>query len=181
MSSDSFDWLSFPQKYWDPDQGVIATLAKTTLEYKYEYLGDEKSLWQTPMTRRAFTVNAMCSQFCMHAAFFGTAGTGKTETAKDFAKLFGRHAYIINCSDQMDVDIMFKIAKGMCMSGEFGIFDEFNRLDLNVMTIIAPNWADMLQALRTKAETMITGGIEHAILSTARMVVTANPSYAGRT
>ena len=58
----------------------------------------------------------------------GPAGTGKTETAKDLAKEYGKSHYVINTSDQMTPEQVEKILIGMVSSGSWVMMDEFNRM-----------------------------------------------------
>ncbi len=185
--ADSFEWKKQLRFYFEdseeyPEWGQVVTRqTNTQFNYQYEYQGNPFRLVITPLTDRCYMTLTTALSLARGGSPMGPAGTGKTETVKDLAKNMAINIYVFNCSDEMSVDGLARIYKGLAQSGAWGCFDEFNRILIEVLSVIAMQIQAVLFAIRDKSKEFPLQGEVIPLNPTVGIFVTMNPGYAGRT
>lgn len=200
-SKENFKWqqqLRFYQVGQTTDKpkgGFVGRQVNTELAYGNEYLGVPSKLAITPLTDRCWMTITSALYLQLGCAPQGPAGTGKTESVKDLAKNLGTFCIVYNCSEQVTVQMMSTQFLGIMMTGAWICLDEFNRIDIAVLSVIAQQILSMRHALALKSNSR---GIDdansvcyfdgHPITYSSlnnfknlTIFTTMNPGYAGRT
>ena len=181
-NAEAFVWLSQLRHRWDAtDNHCKIAICDARFTYSYEYLGNTPRLVITPLTDRCYITLTQSLHLIMSGAPAGPAGTGKTETTKDLGKNLGIMVYVFNCSEQMDYKSVGNIYKGLSQTGAWGCFDEFNRISIEVLSVVAVQVKTIQDAIRAKKRRFNFLGEEISLNSTVGIYITMNPGYAGRT
>uniref|UniRef100_A0A8C5IYP6 Dynein axonemal heavy chain 17 n=1 Tax=Junco hyemalis TaxID=40217 RepID=A0A8C5IYP6_JUNHY len=181
-NSQAFAWQSQLRHRWDDgEKHCFANICDAQLRYAYEYLGNTPRLVITPLTDRCYITLTQSLHLYMGGAPAGPAGTGKTETTKDLGRAVGMMVYVFNCSEQMDYKSCGNIYKGLSQTGAWGCFDEFNRILVEVLSVIAVQVKCIQDAIRARKKTFNFLGETISLVPSVGIFITMNPGYAGRT
>ncbi|XP_020566647.2 dynein heavy chain 11, axonemal-like [Oryzias latipes] len=177
----AFAWLSQLRHRWDEEtKHCYVNICDAQFQFSYEYLGNTNRLVITPLTDRCYITLTQSLHLTMSGAPSGPAGTGKTETTKDLGRSLGIMVYVFNCSEQMDYKSIGNIYKGLVQTGVWGCFDEFNRISVDVLSVVAVQVKTIQDAVRNKKQRFQFLGEEIELKPTVGIFITLNPGYAGR-
>jgi dynein heavy chain len=198
---EAFAWAQQLRFYWKNEQTEIRICDYVT-KYFYEWIGNTGRLVITPLTDRCYVTLTMGLRLFLGGAPAGPAGTGKTETTKDLARALALPCYVFNCSDQMNYQTMADIFRGLAQVGCWGCFDEFNRISIEVLSVVAtqvkavqdcvkkfalpanrdPDYQHLPAGLPPiKVGEFFFEGDTISLTPTCGFFITMNPGYAGRT
>ena len=132
-----YEWLSPEDAKKRPVAELSISCMMARVPFGYEYIGNQQRLVMTPLTDRCLRTVFMALHYSSGTSMEGPSGTGKTETTKEIARSLGKMCFVFNCSSSFNFESLLKFFKGFASGGSWSCFDDFNRVGLEVLSVIS--------------------------------------------
>lgn len=199
-STESYDWkkllkINFKLKVSEKKKTkinveerfqLVAEQLDNYAPYGYEYIGNKERLIYTPITERCFLTMMTALFYNRGGMLQGPAGTGKTETIKDLSRQLAKFILVFNCSSKNNYNTMSTIFMGMLKTGAWICFDEFNRIEIEVLSVVRIQLSSIYDGLKSvsgdpfKRPVIPFKQTYVEINRDIAVFITLNPNYAGR-
>jgi dynein heavy chain len=173
-SVSEFAWLAQLRYSWEAEN-VYCSLLCTRRDFGYEYLGVESRLLATPLTDRCYRTLMCALHSNLGGSIEGPAGSGKTETVKCLSQAMALNFISVNCSDGIDILVTAKLLQGALCSGCWICFDEFNRMNVEVLTMVAQQILCIQSALKSQQSKIDFEGSRLTLKPACAIFFTTNP------
>ena len=96
---------------------------------------------------------------------------------------------VFNCSEGLDYKSLGRMFSGLMQTGGWGCFDEFNRIELEVLSVVAQQMLSILNALKALEKhgknpqnpfSFVFEGVQIPADDQCAIFITMNPGYTGR-
>ncbi|XP_046384032.1 dynein axonemal heavy chain 12-like [Ischnura elegans] len=174
QSLTDYQWLSRLRYYWEDDE-LIVKVAFSSLSYGYEYLGIPPGFVCTPLTDRCVHTIMGAYNFQLFASLYGPSATGKTGIAIELGRALGVLCMLFNCSKAMDCSGMCKLLKGLATTGSWLCFDDFERIEQNVLSVMTQHISNILNAIKQNSSEILLNGCELAFKPYCYVCITMSP------
>lgn len=164
----------------DPLYSVKIKQLTTEFTYGFEYLGAMERLVYTPLLNQCFMAMTGALEQGLGGSPFGPAGTGKTESIKAMGNLLGKMVVVFNCDESFDFQAVGRLLSGICQIGGWGCFDEFNRLNKNILSAVSSQLVQIEFGLKYKSKNIELLDKRIPLIEGTGVFVTMNPGYSGR-
>ncbi len=182
-SADSWTWRKQIRFYLDENRNCKVKMSDATFDYTYEYQGNAPKLVHTPLTDKCYLTLTQAIDNGYGGNPYGPAGTGKTESVKALGQALARQVLVFNCDEGIDFKSMGRIFTGIVKCGAWGCFDEFNRLDEEVLSAVSQQIQVIQQALKNREPNLLLLNNTIEVDPNSGIFVTLNPAgkgYGGR-
>lgn len=161
-------------------KSVSVTQSCKTFIYGFEYLGSMDRLVYTPLLNSCFISMSTALDQGFGSSPFGPAGTGKTETVKALAQNLGKMSLVFNCDESFDFQAIGRLLFGICSIGGWGCFDEFNRLNSNILSAVSSQIETIEFGIRAGSRSVELLDKKSKLVNDTGIFITLNPDYTGR-
>ncbi|KAG2486208.1 hypothetical protein HYH03_015170 [Edaphochlamys debaryana] len=182
-STTEWGWTRQLRYYHRAEGSVKVAMAEAMFDYSWEYQGNQAKLVYTPLTDKCYLTLTQGMALGYGGNPYGPAGTGKTESVKALGMALARQVLVFNCDEEFDFKSMGRIFVGLVKCGAWGCFDEFNRLDEEVLSAVSQQIQIIQLALKEGAKSMLFMDKTVEVDKNAGIFVTLNPAgkgYGGR-
>jgi len=176
---ESFEWLKQIRYFWEEDSVLIRCI-NNSFEYLYEFCGNSPRLVVTPLTDRCYQTILSSFRFFNGCQLSGPSSTGKTETIKDCAKALGRPCFVFNCFEEVTSEQMSHFIAGVASVGTWACFDEFNRITIDVLSVISQQVRLLYSSLVSLSEIFSIDGRLIPLNPHGGICITLNLGYINR-
>jgi dynein heavy chain len=181
LNAKEFAWESQLRFYWNRELDDLDVKQCTgVLSYEYEYMGLNSRLVITPLTDRCIMTLTTALTFHLGGAPAGPAGTGKTETVRDLAKALALRCLVTCCGETLDYVALGMNFMGLIQTGFWGCFDEFNRINREVLSVVSAQIKTIQNGLVRKSKYINFMDADIPLKPSIGIFITMNPGYAGR-
>lgn len=171
---DDFEWVSQLRYYWI-DKEIQMKIFNATISYGYEYLGNFQRVVMTPLTERCYRTILLAFQHQLNASIEGPTATGKSETLKSLSKALAIQLKVFDCTPNLDYRSISRFLKGIATSGAWLCLEDFNRIELNTISVITQQVRAIQMASRKQLSTFTLDGVELKINAQCNICIMSNP------
>ena len=173
-----YEWQTL-LRYYSEDEIVMRCLGS-----RHQFGGEYQGVWEvmvhTKDIKRVHATLLGGLNWAQGTLVQGPSGTGKTETLKELARCMSKYCLVFNCSLLVSTRLIEKLLSGLCYTGSWICFDEINRLEADVMSIVSTQISLIRTALLGNEKKLLLAGKEIRLREGIAILCTMNPNYSDR-